>query len=422
MPGSLAYKMQAMEVIARLFRSTTATILSIVVFNLLCYICIGLPLAVVPSFVTTTLGGSAVVAGLAISLQYLATLASRAMAGRMTDERGPRRAVLIGAGWCLASGLLLGASGLLGARASSLGPWPALGLLLAARLALGTAESFTATGVIMWCIRRTGAENTATSISWNGITSYGGMAIGAPLGVALAALVEHGDHTRVGGAAIVAIAALTCLCALLILALASRRAPVPGVAGTRIAFTSVLRRVAPFGAGLALAGTGFGVIAAFLALYYAARDWSGAALSLSLFGVVFVATRLVFASAIGRHGGFRVSLVSLAVEVAGLLCLWLAPHPLVATIGAGLTGAGFALIFPALGVEAVGTVGAENRGAALGAYSVFLDVSLGIAGPLDGAIAGHAGYPATFLFSAGCCLAAFALTAWLLWRRGAQPV
>lgn len=411
-----------MEVIERLFRSTTATILSIVVFNLLCYICIGLPLAVVPSFVTTALGGSAVVAGLAISLQYLATLASRAIAGRMTDERGPRRAVLIGALWCLVSGLLLGASGLLGTRTASLGVWPALGLLLAARLALGTAESFTATGVIMWCIRRTGPENTATSISWNGITSYGGMAIGAPLGVALAAIADRGDRVHVSGVAIEALAALTCVCALVVLALASRRAPVPGVPGTRIAFTSVLKRVAPFGAGLALSGTGFGVIAAFLALYYVARDWSGAAPALSLFGVLFVATRLIFASAIGRHGGFSVSLVSLGVEIAGLLCLWLAPHPLVATLGAGLTGAGFALIFPALGVEAVGTVGAENRGAALGAYSVFLDVSLGIAGPLDGAIAGHAGYAATFLFSAACCLAAFVLTAWLLWRRRAARV
>ena len=72
-----------------------------------------------------------------------------------------------------------------------------------------------------------------------------------------------------------------------------------------------------------------------------------------------------------------------------------------------------------IGVEAVGTVGAENRGAALGAYSVFLDISLGIAGPLDGAIAGRLGYAATFLFSAGCCIAAFGLTLWLLVRRRA---
>jgi predicted MFS family arabinose efflux permease len=42
-------------------------------------------------------------------------------------------------------------------------------------------------GTISWCMGQVGAEHTARSISWNGIASYGAIAIGAPLGVVMVA-------------------------------------------------------------------------------------------------------------------------------------------------------------------------------------------------------------------------------------------
>jgi predicted MFS family arabinose efflux permease len=92
--------------------------------------------------------------------------------------------------------------------------------------------------------------------------------------------------------------------------------------------------------------------------------------------------------------------VSLAIECAGLLTLWLGTTPLAAKIGATISGLGFSLIFPALGVEAVRKVAAESRGSALGIYTAFVDLSLGISGPIAGAIASAAGYPPIFLFAA----------------------
>lgn len=63
------------------------------------------------------------------------------------------------------------------------------------------------------------------------------------------------------------------------------------------------------------------------------------------------------------------------------------------------------LVFPALGVEAVNLVPASSRGAAVGAYSLFIDLSLlGITGPLVGAVAAGFGFASIFLFAA---LAAF---------------
>jgi predicted MFS family arabinose efflux permease len=72
----------------------------------------------------------------------------------------------------------------------------------------------------------------------------------------------------------------------------------------------------------------------------------------------------------------------------------------VATIGAVLIGFGYALVFPALGVEAVRRAPPESRGVAMGAYTACLDIALGVSGPVLGAIASRTGLSSVFLASA----------------------
>ncbi|MCG1055590.1 MFS transporter [Mycetohabitans sp. B5] len=152
---------------------------------------------------------------------------------------------------------------------------------------------------------------------------------------------------------------------------------------------------------------------AFADQFYASRHWPHAALSLTVFGTLFCGARLLFSSAIKKHGGFRVAIASLLIKARGLLTLWLAPIPQVALAGAALTGLGFALVFPALGAEAVALAPPANRGAALSAYSVFLDLSLGLTGPLAGLIAGDFGYESVYLFAAvAACVAAVLSIVW----------
>lgn len=364
--------------------AVTLQVVSIVFFTFLCYLVIGLPMAVLPGYVHGDLGYGSVLAGLVISVQYLATLLSRSHAGRMADTVGPKQTVLVGLAACAASGVFL-------LLAHGLSHTPALSLaaLMVGRLVLGFGESWVGTGCITWGIGRVGAAHTAKVISWNGISTYGALAIGAPLGVQLQARWGFGAV----GAAVLA-------CGLLGLALAAPRARVAVVGGVRMAFSQVVARVLPHGLALGLASVGFGSIAAFVTLYYAAHQWGGAAMSLSVFGCFFIGARLLLGGTIGRFGGFRVAILSIAVEVLGLLLLWLAVAPWMALAGAALAGFGFSLVFPAMGVEAVNRVPAGNRGAALGAYSAFLDLSLGITGPVAGLIVTGFSYPAIFLFAA----------------------
>jgi MFS family permease len=101
-----------------------------------------------------------------------------------------------------------------------------------------------------------------------------------------------------------------------------------------------------------------------------------------------------------RLGGARVALWFVLIETVGLILMWLAAGVAVATIGAAVTGFGYALVFPALGVEAVQRAPPESRGVAMGAYTACLDIALGVSGPLLGAIASHTGLSSVFLASA----------------------
>lgn len=380
----------------------TRRIVQIVLFTFLAYLVIGMQLAVLPPFVHNELGFGAVLAGLVISTQYVATLLSRGFAGRTSDTAGPRRTALIGLVACATSGLLMIAAALLR-------EWPiaSVGVMLVARLALGMGESCVATGCIMWGIGRVGAQHTAKVISWNGIATYGALAVGAPLGVVL---------TSAAGFVSIGIAAV--LLMVLGLLLAWRRPAVRVEAGERLPMHHVFGRVAAYGMGLALASVGFGVIATFITLYYAREGWSGAAPTLSVFGVCFVGVRLVLGWTIAHFGGYRTALVSLLVECAGLIVLAIANHPGVAMLGAALSGIGFSLIFPALGVVAVERVSGSNRGAALAAYSVFIDVALGVTGPLGGWIASGGRYGPMFVVAAMLSLGGAVLTGCLYLLHG----
>ncbi len=377
--------------------SVNLRILSAIGFTFVAYFCIGVPLATLPSYLHLQLGIGTGLAGLLVSLQYIATFASRPRAGHLSDTIGPRQTVRYGMLACAASGALMALAALL--RHSL---WLNLGTLAISRLALGTGESLTSTGSTIWGIGRAGGQHAARVISWNGVATYAALAAGAPLGVLA---TSHWGFTAVG-------IIIFALCMASFLA-ATRMAPTALFSGKRVPGGHLFLRVTPFGLALALGGTGFGVIATFITLYFARRGWQGAALSLTIYGLSFVGARLLCEWCINRFGGFRVAIVSFAIEATGLLMLGLGHSQRFAYLGCALTGIGFSPIFPALGVEATNLFPASVRGSVIGLYSAFPDLSLFLAGPLVGMVISGFGYPAGFLLTAGAVAIALAGSIWL---------
>jgi MFS family permease len=276
------------------------SILTFVYFTFICYLAIGLPLAVLPAFVHLRMGMHAAMAGLVVSVQYIATFLSRPWAGRISDHAGARVSVIWGMAACTLSGLLL-----LAAVALNFNAALTFTALIASRLALGVGESLGSTGATLWGISSAGPHHTAKVISYNGVATYGGLALGAPLGVVL------DQHS--GLAALGILTTITCAVSLV---LAQRKSSCPVTPGEHLPFTAVLGRVAPHGTALALGGIGYSVLATFVTLYYISRHWNpnGAALCLTAFGVAFIAARLVFIRAIDRFGGFPACIVCLLLR------------------------------------------------------------------------------------------------------------
>ncbi|MEZ2583743.1 MFS transporter [Kluyvera intermedia] len=377
-------------------------IVSVVIFNFASYLTIGLPLAVLPGYVHDVMGFSAFWAGLVISLQYFATLLSRPHAGRYADQLGPKKIVVFGLCGCFLSGL--------GYLLASLGSdWPLISLVLLClgRVILGIGQSFAGTGSTLWGVGVVGAPHIGRVISWNGIVTYGAMALGAPLGVLCYSYLGLQGLAL----AIMAVAAVAILAAL-------PRDEVKAAKGKPMSFRAVLGRVWPYGMALALSSAGFGVIATFITLFYDAKGWDGAAFALTLFSCAFVGTRLLFPNGINRLGGLNVAMICFSVEILGLLLVGFATMPLLAKIGTFLAGAGFSLVFPALGVVAVKAVPQQNQGAALATYTVFMDLSLGITGPLAGLMMAYMGVSTIYIAAAG--LVALALL--LGWRLKKWPL
>ena len=381
--------------------SVTLQILSIVFYTFIAFICIGLPIAVLPGYVHDQLGFSAVIAGLAIASQYLATLLSRPSAGRLVDSLGTKPAIVYGLIGIAISGVLTTLAVML-----EQWPWLSLGILLVGRVFLGIAQGLIGVGTITWGIGQVGSQHTARAIGWNGIASYGAIAIGAPLGVVM---IDRLGFASLGVALL--------LLALLALLLIRKKPSIPVISGVRLPFWSVFGLIAPYGISLTLASIGYGTLTTFITLFYIDRGWVGAAYCLSVFGVCFILARLVFTNSINRLGGYTVAIACMAIETVGLTLLWLAPGPAYALAGAGLTGFGLSLVYPALGVEAVKQVPVSSRGAGLSAYAVFFDLALAIAGPIMGAIALNMGYPWIFFSAALLSILGLILTVGLSLRK-----
>ncbi len=351
------------------------------------FLCVGIPLAVLPRYVQGELGGTDVMAGFAVGSLSLAAMLSRPFGGRLADERSRRLVVSGGLAFCVVGGVAL----LLSRDYST---------LIVARMIAGLGESWVYAAAMAWALDLSPKERHGSSIALFGMAIWLGATAGTALGEGL---LSWTDSYETVWATVVAVP----IAGLIAMAWTGREAPRPTASGPRAPL--ILRVSVRPGAALALANLGYGAVASLVTLHLIDRGVASPGLTLTAVAAAVVVTRLAVAVALDRTGPFGVLLAGCVAQAGGLVLIAAAQGLGLALAGGALLGAGYAAVFPALALIVVNAAPDEQRGAALGGFTAFLDLGLAVGGPLAGLMAALVGRPGAFLVAAALTLTALAV-------------
>ncbi|CAN7742676.1 arabinose transporter [Variovorax sp. LjRoot178] len=357
----------------------------------------GAALPALPLHIHDDLGFSAFTVGLVSGAQFAAALLCRLWSGTISDRRGPRFAVIAGLGLAVLAGLLYLASVMTAGD-----PMLSIAILLIGRVLLGGAESFIMIGAQSWCLSLAGSRTVGKMIAWIGTAMFVALALGAPLG---SFLYATWGFSSIGWATLAGATATW----LLIVAVPPIR-PAPQ---RRKATKQVLKAVWVPGMAMAFSSLGYGIMTAFAVLLFVQQGWQPAWLSFTAFAVALMVARVFFGPLPDRLGGARTAMIFIVIHSAGLALIWLSPCAWLAFVGSSMAGFGYALVYPGLGMEAVARTPAEARGLAMGVYTAFIDLALGLFAPLLGLLANVIGLSQIFLITALLALCAVPIAAWL---------
>lgn len=370
-------------------RPNVAAFLGVFASVLCCFAAIGAVLPILPRYVHGPLGAGDVAVGVVVGAFAFTAVVGRPIGGRLADGRG-RRAIVV-------AGLLLSALG----GALYFLPFGVPGLVLA-RLVLGVGDGWVFTAGATWIVDLAPPERRGQAIGIFGLSIWGGLAAGPVLGELI---YDVGGYDAVWAFAAVAPAAGA------LLARRVRDPWVPVPRAQRPPAPLLPREVRLPGLALALANVGYGAVAGFLVLHLADRGIGHGAAAFTAFAAAVVFARLALGGLPDRVGPQITAFGAFLAETVGLVLIGSAHVWVVAAAGAVVMGLGFSLLFPSLALIVMNRTGEAARGTAMGAFTAFFDVGVGIGAPLAGAVAALAGYPAAFYVAAGCALAGAALGA-----------
>jgi MFS family permease len=366
-------------------RGATAAFAGIFAVTLLALLSVGSVLPVLPRYVKGPLGEGDVAVGFVVGAFAFTGLAARPLAGHLADLRGRRYAVLVGSLVAAGAGLLYFIPGL-----------PAL---IASRFALGAGEGTVFTAGAAWVVDIAPPERRGRIVGLYGLAVWTGLSLGPPIGDFL---LDAGGYELVWAFA----TAAPLLGALVALRVRDPFTPAPrDEPRSLLAYESL----GP-GAALSLGVVGFAAMAAFVILHLDERGIDHGTLAFSVFAVSVVVTRLVGGDLPDRIGPVRCAFGAAVIEAAGLSLIALAPSLAVTLVGCVAMGAAFSTLYPALLLVVVDRVPETRRGSAVGTFTAFFDLGVGLGGPLTGAAVTLGGAYSAAFWLAACCAAVAALT------------
>lgn len=361
-------------------------------------VAVGSVLPVLPRYIHGPLESGDIAVGIVIGAYAVTGLLLRPVAGRLADTWGRKPMVLAGAVLVALGGLLY---------------LPSLGVagLVVARMVLGAGEGTVYTAGSAWIVDLAPDERRGRVLGLYGLAVWGGLSVGPLVGELL---LDLGGYTTVWifAAVVPVIGAL--------IAVTARDPFVP------LAHAEPHPLIAPEAVGpgfaIALASVGYAAVATFVVLHLEARGIGHGATVFAVFAAMIVITRLAFGHLPDRVGAAPVAIIATLGEAAGLALIAVAQSLPVALAGGVLMGAAFSLLNPSLMLIALGRVSQRARGAAMGTYTAFFDLGVGLGAPLAGLVAALADYEAAFFFAAAVSVAAALLVLVQIRPRGpAKP-
>lgn len=368
-------------------RPATVAFAGVFVACLLAFLGLGTVLPVLPRYVKGPIGSTDVAVGLVTGAFAFTAVVCRPLGGRLADTRGRRLVVTAGA-------LLAALAGVLYFL-----PFGVPGLVLA-RLVLGAGEGLVFTAGAAWTVDLAPEETRGRAIGLFGLTIWSALTVGPVIGEVL--------RSTLGYDAVWAFAAA----APLIGAAVARALPdSPRESSPESRGALVAREALRPGVSLSLAAFGQAAFAGFIVLHLEEKGVGHGAAVFTAFGAAVVGARVI-AGRLPDVVGPRKTAVGAAVcEAVGLAIIGFSGSLAVALCGAVVMGFGFSVLFPSLALIVVNAAGEARRGAALGTFTAFFDIGLGLGGLTAGAIAALSGYPEVFWFAAACAFLGAALAA-----------
>jgi MFS family permease len=368
--------------LARRPATATAAFAGIFAVTVLGLLSVGAVIPVLPRYVKGPLGEGDVAVGFVVGAFAFTGLAARPLAGHLADLRGRRVAVVLGSSLAVLAGLLYFL------------PAGLPGLVLS-RFALGAGEGTVFTAGAAWVVDLAPVERRGRMVGLYGLAVWTGLSLGPPIGDLL---LQVGSYELVWAFA----TAAPLLGVLIALRLPDPFTPAPRAEPRSLIARESLRP----GIVLSLGVVGFAAIAAFIALHLEERGIGHGTLAFTVFAVSVVVTRLAGGDLPDRIGAARCALAAAAIEAIGLAVIALSPSLAITLLGAVAMGAAFSTLYPSLVLIAVEHVPESRRGSAVGTFTAFFDVGVGLGGPLTGAAVALGGaYSAAFWVAAGCACA-----------------
>ncbi len=340
------------------------------------FVSVGALIPTLPVYVEGPLGGGDVAVGLGIGAFSLSAVLLRPFVGRLSDARGRRLLLVLGAAL-----VTISVAGY--ALVSSLVP------LLVLRLVTGAGEAFFYVGAAAGINDIAPDERRGEALSFFSLALYAGMAIGPILGEA-----ALGEDRFVAAWLLAAGAAGLALLLGWKVPDTRPRDVVPGAA-------PLIHRAALVpGTVLAASVWGLAGFSTFVPLYARELGLEGSSYVFATYSGLVLALRLFGARIPDKLGTRLTSRLALIASAIGMAVMGFVDVAWGLFLGGAIFGVGQALAFPALMSIAVRGAPASERGAVVGTFTAFFDLAFGLGAVSLGAVASAFGYEGAFRMAA----------------------